>query len=176
MAISPTWHAPGDAGFAVARCIPPAIRASRGAGPAGSDPSTTDASASAVRSTVAGRGRRRHRCAFSAARSISPRRARVLHSASYCAKRLGASAIATATARRNSSAGVGRSIPHPAHHVLIIRRRNTGMGSHLGGCEERHRQPRPRRTFLHLSYSCAPPCGPAVLVTQDPELTSELDQ
>jgi hypothetical protein len=63
MAISPTWHAPGDAGFAVARCIPPAIRASRGAGPAGSDPSTTDASASAVRSTVAGRGRRRHRCA-----------------------------------------------------------------------------------------------------------------
>jgi hypothetical protein len=39
---------------------------------------------------------------------------------------------ATATARRNSSAGVGRSTPKPAHHVLIIRRRNTGMGSHLG--------------------------------------------
>src|SRR5712692_11331206 len=27
---------------------------------------------------------------------------------------------------------------------------------------------RPRRTFLHLSYSYAPPCGPAMLVTQDP--------
>src|SRR5262249_12209923 len=25
---------------------------------------------------------------------------------------------------------------------------------------------RPRRTFLHLSYSYAPPCGPALLVTQ----------
>jgi hypothetical protein len=33
---------------------------------------------------------------------------------------------------RDSSAGVGRSTPKPAHHVLIIRRRNTGMGSHLG--------------------------------------------
>jgi hypothetical protein len=28
---------------------------------------------------------------------------------------------------------------------------------------------RPRRTFLHLSYSYASPCGPALLVTQDPE-------
>src|ERR1700686_4232299 len=27
---------------------------------------------------------------------------------------------------------------------------------------------RPRRTFLHLSYSCATPFGPAILVTQDP--------
>src|SRR5258708_21692390 len=27
---------------------------------------------------------------------------------------------------------------------------------------------RPRRTFLHLSYSYASPCGPALLVTQDP--------
>src|SRR5438046_5246507 len=31
---------------------------------------------------------------------------------------------------------------------------------------------RPRRALLHLSYSCAPPCGPAVLVTQDPVRTS----
>jgi hypothetical protein len=31
---------------------------------------------------------------------------------------------------------------------------------------------RPRRALLHLSYSCAPPCGPAVLVTQDPSRTS----
>ena len=30
---------------------------------------------------------------------------------------------------------------------------------------------RPRRTFLHLSYSYAPPCGPALLVTQDPSAT-----
>jgi hypothetical protein len=30
---------------------------------------------------------------------------------------------------------------------------------------------RPRRTFLHLSYSCASPFGPAILVTHDPELT-----
>src|ERR1700719_1835908 len=30
---------------------------------------------------------------------------------------------------------------------------------------------RPRRTFLHLSYSCAAPCGPALLVTQDPNAT-----
>src|SRR5262249_50189888 len=27
---------------------------------------------------------------------------------------------------------------------------------------------RPRRTYLHLSYSYAPPCGPATLVTHDP--------
>src|SRR5271165_6964965 len=27
---------------------------------------------------------------------------------------------------------------------------------------------RTRRTFLHLSYSYASPCGPALLVTQDP--------
>src|ERR1700731_3042100 len=27
---------------------------------------------------------------------------------------------------------------------------------------------RPRRTFLHLSYSCASPFGPAILVTHDP--------
>jgi hypothetical protein len=31
---------------------------------------------------------------------------------------------------------------------------------------------RPRRTFLHLSYSCATPFGPAILVTQDPTRTS----
>jgi hypothetical protein len=30
---------------------------------------------------------------------------------------------------------------------------------------------RPRRTFLHLSYSCATPFGPAILVTQDPSRT-----
>src|SRR5437868_5571736 len=28
---------------------------------------------------------------------------------------------------------------------------------------------RPRRALLHLSYSCAPPFGPAMLVTHDPE-------
>src|SRR6266436_1859210 len=33
---------------------------------------------------------------------------------------------------------------------------------------------RPRRALLHLSYSCAPPCGPAVLVTQDPKRTWRL--
>jgi hypothetical protein len=27
---------------------------------------------------------------------------------------------------------------------------------------------RTRRAFLHLPYSCASPCGPAILVTQDP--------
>src|SRR5947208_22905 len=32
---------------------------------------------------------------------------------------------------------------------------------------------RPRRALLHLSYSCIPPCGPAILVTQDPERTSD---
>src|SRR5450830_1400863 len=30
---------------------------------------------------------------------------------------------------------------------------------------------RPRRALLHLSYSCIPPCGPAILVTQDPTAT-----
>ena len=30
---------------------------------------------------------------------------------------------------------------------------------------------RPRRTYLHLPYSCASPCGPALLVTQDPTAT-----
>src|SRR5438094_3014213 len=30
---------------------------------------------------------------------------------------------------------------------------------------------RPRRALLHLSYSCIPPCGPAILVTQDPTRT-----
>src|ERR1700756_2528050 len=34
---------------------------------------------------------------------------------------------------------------------------------------------RPRRTFLHLSYSCASPFGPAILVTQDPTRTSAAD-
>ncbi len=49
MPIWPTRRAPSDARFAAARCIPPAIRANRGAGPVGSGPSTTGASASAVR-------------------------------------------------------------------------------------------------------------------------------
>jgi hypothetical protein len=30
---------------------------------------------------------------------------------------------------------------------------------------------RPRGTFPHLSYSCASPCGRAMLVTQDPQRT-----
>ena len=30
---------------------------------------------------------------------------------------------------------------------------------------------RPRRALLHLWYSCASPCGPAILVTQDPNRT-----
>src|SRR5205807_8229193 len=30
---------------------------------------------------------------------------------------------------------------------------------------------RPRRTFLHPSYSCASPFGPAILVTHDPKRT-----
>jgi hypothetical protein len=30
---------------------------------------------------------------------------------------------------------------------------------------------RPRRALLHLSYSYTPPCGPAILVTQDPKRT-----
>src|SRR5271165_5110836 len=30
---------------------------------------------------------------------------------------------------------------------------------------------RPRRALLHLSYSCAPPFGPAILVTHDPTRT-----
>jgi hypothetical protein len=29
---------------------------------------------------------------------------------------------------------------------------------------------RTRRTFLHLPYSCASPCGPTMLVTQGPTL------
>jgi hypothetical protein len=45
----------------------------------------------------------------------------VSHSASSCARRLRASAIATATARRDSSVHVGRRrTPSPAHHVLIF--------------------------------------------------------
>src|SRR5260370_41142462 len=31
---------------------------------------------------------------------------------------------------------------------------------------------RPRRALLHLSYSCASPFGPAILVTHDPHRTS----
>ena len=31
---------------------------------------------------------------------------------------------------------------------------------------------RPRRALLHLSYSCAPPFGPAILVTHDPSRTT----
>ncbi len=30
---------------------------------------------------------------------------------------------------------------------------------------------RPRRALLHVSYSCVPPCGPAILVTQNPSAT-----
>jgi hypothetical protein len=33
---------------------------------------------------------------------------------------------------------------------------------------------RPRRALLHLSYSYASPCGPALLVTQDPQRNSSL--
>jgi hypothetical protein len=32
---------------------------------------------------------------------------------------------------------------------------------------------RTRRTFLHLPYSCASPCGPTMLVTQGPQETSD---
>ena len=32
---------------------------------------------------------------------------------------------------------------------------------------------RPRRALLHLSYSCAPPCGPAILVTQCQQRTCQ---
>src|SRR5947208_608989 len=32
---------------------------------------------------------------------------------------------------------------------------------------------RPRRALLHLSYSCATPCGPAILVTQGQKLPSQ---
>src|ERR1700730_10216912 len=35
---------------------------------------------------------------------------------------------------------------------------------------------RPRRAFLHLSYSYAPPCGPALLVTQCQEPTCAVQQ
>jgi hypothetical protein len=34
-----------------------------------------------------------------------------------------------------------------------------------------HLNCRTRKAFLHLSYSYAPPCGPALLVTQDPSAT-----
>jgi hypothetical protein len=51
MPIWPRRRGPGDARCAAARCIPPAIRASRGAGPAGSGPSTIGGSASASRAT-----------------------------------------------------------------------------------------------------------------------------
>src|ERR1700693_568715 len=36
--------------------------------------------------------------------------------------------------------------------------------------------PGARRTYLHLSYSCASPFGPALLVTQDPTRTPPADQ
>jgi hypothetical protein len=39
--------------------------------------------------------------------------------------------------------------------------------SGLGSTPDR----RARRAFLHLSNSCASPCGPAMLVTHDPKLT-----
>jgi hypothetical protein len=35
---------------------------------------------------------------------------------------------------------------------------------------------RPRRALLHLSYSCASPCAPAILVTQDPLRTSSVQR
>src|ERR1700758_4670137 len=35
---------------------------------------------------------------------------------------------------------------------------------------------RPRRTSLHLSYSCASPFGPAILVTQDPARLVFIDE
>jgi hypothetical protein len=35
---------------------------------------------------------------------------------------------------------------------------------------------RPRRAFLHLSYSYAPPCGPALLVTQCHKPTNAVQQ
>ena len=62
--ISPTPHAPGDAGIATVRCIRPSSSASPGAAVASSAPSTTSASASAAPSTAAGAERRQRRCAF----------------------------------------------------------------------------------------------------------------
>jgi hypothetical protein len=37
-------------------------------------------------------------------------------------------------------------------------------------CYDEKIAPAPR-ALLHLSYSCIPPCGPAILVTQDPKRT-----
>src|SRR5258708_11658906 len=50
----------------------------------------------------------------------------------------------------------------------IGKRRRKGLAAQSAG------QMRDARAFLHLSYSCASPCGPAILVTQDPIRKSRL--
>ena len=55
---------------------------------------------------------------------------------------------------------------------LVGGRRSRGLPGTLGaaacsGLRSAH-DCRPRRALLHLSYSCAPPFGRAILVTQDP--------
>ena len=58
--------------------------------------------------------------------------------------------------------------PHVPYRSLVkLRAAYTGGLRSAPDC-------RPRRSFLHLQYSCASPFGPALLVTQDPYRKSAL--
>ena len=56
------------------------------------------------------------------------------------------------------------------NHVLAIPQRSQPLLLTMAACGGLRSTPdcRPRRAYLHLSYSCASPFGPVVLVTHDP--------
>jgi hypothetical protein len=62
-----------------------------------------------------------------------------------------------------------RAIAFNRDLVGILRRQRFDGLDHVGDAAHYLQwKPLPRRTCLHLSYSCASPFGPAILVTQDP--------
>jgi hypothetical protein len=63
--------------------------------------------------------------------------------------------------------------PRPTAEVHAASHKQWAISLTIAACGGLRLAPdcRPRRTYLHLSYSCASPFGPAILVTHDPEPT-----
>ena len=59
------------------------------------------------------------------------------------------------------------------NHALAVPQRSQPLLLTMAACGGLRSAPdcRPRRAYLHLSYSCASPFGPVILVTHDPEGT-----
>src|SRR6202048_383669 len=71
------------------------------------------------------------------------------------------------TSNRASSLARQRSVPRFRNGQTLPRSAALLTTAACGGLRSTP-DCRPRRTSLHLSYSCATPFGPAILVTQDP--------